>query len=322
MTESRSNSVRVTVDNFIRAESDRYFREAVTRAALGVLNHTRTPAPVDAQMVIRMNRDTLYSSGVFDLEAGPVTVRLPDAGDRFMSLLPISQDHYTTGCVYGPGPHTFTNAGIGTRYVSVVVRILVDPGDAEDLDAVHVLQDAIIVEQEQAGTFEIPDWDPVTLAIVRDTLLRVASGQRPGVSFGTREEVDPIRHLVMTAAGWGGNPERDAKYMSVFPEHNDGATAHRLTVRDVPVDGFWSISVYNEAGYFVPNTEQQYSVNNVTAVPDEDGSVTVRFGDADPTAPNRLSIVPGWNYVVRLYRPQAQVLDGTWTFRTAEPVAQ
>jgi len=273
-------------------------------------------------MVIRMNRDTLYSSGVFDLEAGPVTVRLPDAGDRFMSLLPISQDHYTTGCVYGPGPHTFTNAGIGTRYVSVVVRILVDPGDAEDLDAVHVLQDAIIVEQEQAGTFEIPDWDPVTLAIVRDTLLRVASGQRPGVSFGTREEVDPIRHLVMTAAGWGGNPERDAKYMSVFPEHNDGATAHRLTVRDVPVDGFWSISVYNEAGYFVPNTEQQYSVNNVTAVPDEDGSVTVRFGDADPTAPNRLSIVPGWNYVVRLYRPQAQVLDGTWTFRTAEPVAQ
>jgi len=202
-------------------------------------------------MVIRMNRDTLYSSGVFDLEAGPVTVRLPDAGDRFMSLLPISQDHYTTGCVYGPGPHTFTNAGIGTRYVSVVVRILVDPGDAEDLDAVHALQDAIIIEQEQAGTFEIPDWDPVTLAIVRDTLLRVASGQRPGVSFGTREEVDPIRHLVMTAAGWGGNPERDAKYMSVFPEHNDGATAHRLTVRDVPVDGFWSISVYNEAGYFV-----------------------------------------------------------------------
>ena len=107
------------MDNFIRAESDRYFREAVTRAALGVLNHTRTPAPVDAQMVIRMNRDTLYSSGVFDLEAGPVTVRQPDAGDRFMSLLPISQDHYTTGCVYGPGPHTFTNAGIGTRYLSV-----------------------------------------------------------------------------------------------------------------------------------------------------------------------------------------------------------
>jgi hypothetical protein len=61
-------------------------------------------------------------------------------------------------------------------------------------------------------------------------------------------------------------------------------------------------------------------VNNVTAVPNEDDSVTVRFGDPDPTAPNRLSIVPGWNYVVRLYRPPAQILDSTWTFPTAEPV--
>jgi hypothetical protein len=28
--------------------------------------------------------------------------------------------------------------------------------------------------------------------------------------------------------------------------------------------------------------------------------------------------VPGWNYIVRLYRPRKDILDGTWTF--PEPV--
>ena len=37
--------------------------------------------------MIRLNRDTLYSSAVFDLDAGPVTITLPDAGKRFMSML-------------------------------------------------------------------------------------------------------------------------------------------------------------------------------------------------------------------------------------------
>ncbi len=43
--------------------------------------------------------------------------------------------------------------------------------------------------------------------------------------------------------GWGGNPARDATYLAVTPAKNDGKTVHRLTVKDVPVDAFWSISV-------------------------------------------------------------------------------
>jgi len=40
---------------------------------------------VDDRIVIRLNRDTLYSSAVFDLDAGPVTITLPEAGQRFRS---------------------------------------------------------------------------------------------------------------------------------------------------------------------------------------------------------------------------------------------
>lgn len=66
----------MSVDNFVRAESDMYFAKTAGEGAFGKLRHDRTPASVEDQKVVRMNRDTLYSSGVFDLSAGPITVTL------------------------------------------------------------------------------------------------------------------------------------------------------------------------------------------------------------------------------------------------------
>jgi hypothetical protein len=84
----------VTVDNFARAESDLYFSGLVNDSGgIGKFSHRREPANIDHQTVIRLNRDTLYSSALFDLDAGPVTVTLPDAGQRFMSMQVINEDH-------------------------------------------------------------------------------------------------------------------------------------------------------------------------------------------------------------------------------------
>src|SRR5262249_32207458 len=83
---AESPSVPVTVDNFARAESDLYMGNAVKDGGFGKFHHNREPVQIDKQFVIRANRDTLYSSGVFDLDAGPVTIRLPDAGNRFRSM--------------------------------------------------------------------------------------------------------------------------------------------------------------------------------------------------------------------------------------------
>jgi hypothetical protein len=81
----------------------------------------------------------------------------------------------------------------------------------------------------------------------------------------------------------------------------------------VPVYGFWSISVYNKDGFFEPNDYQSYSINNLTAKKNNDNSITVNFG-GQPDNINYIPIVDGWNYVVRLYQPRAEVLDGRWTF--------
>jgi hypothetical protein len=90
-------------------------------------------------------------------------------------------------------------------------------------------------------------------------------------------------------------------------------------VRDVPVDGFWSISVYNADGFFERNDRDAYTINNITATPNDDGSITVHFGGCGDGRPNCLPITDGWNYIVRLYRPRSQVLDGSWTFPSIEP---
>jgi para-nitrobenzyl esterase len=63
------NLVPVTLENFIRAETDLYFGRKAAGDSFGKLNHQREMADIDHQDVVRMNRDTIYSSGVFDLEA-------------------------------------------------------------------------------------------------------------------------------------------------------------------------------------------------------------------------------------------------------------
>ena len=310
--------LKVTVGNFIRAETDFYFR---TRE-FGKLNHARNMAAIDKQDVVRMNRDTLYSSAVFDLEAAPVTVALPDAGKRFMSMQVISQDHYTIEVVYGPGSFTYDKARIGTRYVFLLVRTLANPEDPADLKAANAVQDAIKVEQARAGKFEVQNWDKASQDKVRNALNALAPlrGDDPGAMFGTRAEVDPVAHLIGTAIGWGGNPKHAVIYNSFYPKDNDGKTVHKLTVKDVPVDGFWSISLYNAKGFFEKNDLKAYSLNNLTAKPNPDGSFTVQFGGCQKVTPNCLPIMAGWNYTVRLYRPRKEIIDATWKFPEARPV--
>lgn len=313
-------ATHVSPDNFIRAETDQYFAN-ISRSGLGEFLHFRDFGPLDDQLVVRQNRDTLYSAAVFDLDAGPVSITLPDAGDRFRSLQVITQDHYVPEVSYTAGTHIFDREGIGTRYVMVALRTLVNPNDPTDLAAVHALQDGVVVEQASKGTFEVPDWDPASHKTVRDALVALFSTLPDSRGmFGAEGEVDPVRRLIGSAAAWGGNPEREALYLTVNPPANDGQTVHRLTVRDVPVDGFWSITVYNADGYFTPNSQNAYCINDVTAVKDDDGSVTVQFGGCDGSARNCLPITPGWNYLVRLYRPRPEILDGTWTFPQARPV--
>jgi hypothetical protein len=316
------NAVPVTVDNFTRAETAMYFGKGVKSRGIGKLSHGRELYLTNSA-VVRPNRDTLYSTGVFDYDAGPVTITVPSAGNRYMSMQVIDDDEYTHAVYYGAGRHTMTREEMGTRYGSIVIRILVNPERPEDLKQVHALQDAIKVEQQSSGKFEASNFDPVSEKKVRDALLALGTTIPDNRRmFGSRTEVDPVRYLIGSAMLWGGLPAKEALYLNITPDNDDGTAVYKLNVKDVPVNGFWSITVYNAKGYLERNRYNAYSLNNITAKKSADGSVAVQFGGCDGKIPNCLPTMAGWNYMVRLYRPRAEALSGIWKFPEARRLRQ
>jgi hypothetical protein len=315
-----ADTIPVTWENFIRAESDKYFHSYEHLGGIGNFYNIRKPTPINAQKIVRMNRDTLYSIGVFDLTT-PVTITKPDTGDRFQSLQVINQDEYVPiPVVYKPGKYTLTQEKAGTRYVVVGIRTFANANDPADIKKVNAIQDQIKVQQASKGKFESPNWDQKSQDRLRAAISVLSSTMKSySESFGTKEEVDPIAHLLGAATGWGGNPAKDATYLNVTPENNDGKTAYTLTVKDVPVDGFWSISLYNGKGFFQKNPQNAYSINNITGKKAKDGSIIIHFG-GDPKQSNYLPIMDGWNYIVRLYQPHQEIVDGKWKFPKPQPV--
>ncbi len=310
--EGMADVVAVNADNFVRAETDRMFMAIL--ADTGGVNqwkHNRTPTPLDHQPVIRQNRDTLYSAALADISAG-AKLTIPDSAGRYLSVMPINRDGYVNTVYHDPGEYTLTTTEFGTDYLVLAVRVLADPADPADIANANSLQDKITLEAHSARPFSMPNYDKTSFDATRNALLQLGRGL-PDMAhaFGSRAQIDPVRHLIASAAAWGGLPDAAAHYINVDPGLPVGE--YTLTVRDVPVDGFWSISVYNADGYFPTDAGDKVSINNLTAQHDPDGAVTIHFG-GDPSLPNRLPVMPGWNYMVRLYRPHPEILNGTWQF--------
>jgi hypothetical protein len=314
----QANPVMVNVENFARAETAAQFDRIVKMAGgVNVFFHLRGPAPLDQQTVIRMNRDTIYSAAVVDISEG-ATFTVPDAGDRYMSIMVVNEDHYIDKVIHEPGEHTLTVEEFGTPFVNLSVRTLINASDPEDIRKANALQDQLKIEAASAKPYTHPAYDEESYKTTYEALIELGRGMADTeATFGSKVDVDPVRHLLGTAWGWGGLPQEEAYYLNVEPNLPVGA--YQLTFRDVPVNAFWSVSLYNKDGYFDPNDHDAYSVNSLTGTPNEDGSFTIHFG-GEPGSVNYLPIAEGWNYTVRLYQPRKEILNGTWTFPEVTPV--
>lgn len=315
----RDKPIPVNTSNFVRAETAAQFDRMVAMAdGINLMAHLPDPTPLDQQNVIRMNRDTLYSFAIVNISDG-ATLMMPDAGDRYMSTMIVNEDHYINKVFYGGGTYELTTEEFDTPFVLVAVRTLVDASDPDDVKAGNALQDQMTINAVSSGRYRHPNYDDGSYEEVYDLLLKLSAFLPDSAdTFGAKDSVDPIRHMLGTAFGWGGLPEEDAYYLNVEPGLPVGE--YKITVGDVPVDAFWSISMYNQGGYFEPNSQNAYSVNNLTGQENDDGSVTIHLGGCEDNRLNCLPLTQGWNYVVRLYRPRQEILDGTWVFPVAEPV--
>lgn len=147
----------VTVDNFVRAETDQIFKSYVNKDAFGKFLHVRAPVALDKQDVIRMNRDTLYSAAVVDASQG-ATLTLPDSKGRYMSVMIVSEDHRVEKVYHEPGTYRLSVEEHGSRFVAPVMRIFVDPEDPDDVRAVNELQHSVIIEGGADGSYTHPEF--------------------------------------------------------------------------------------------------------------------------------------------------------------------
>ncbi|QFU81831.1 DUF1214 domain-containing protein [Natronorubrum aibiense] len=324
-TSADDEPIPVTWENFLRAQADDYFESHVEIDGFGEFKHYRDIPPIEEQVnqPKAPNHEVLYSWGIFDLTE-PVTITKPDTGDRYQSIVLTNQDQYVKGVLSDPGEYTLTQDEIGTQYVSALMRTFVDLNDSDDVNEVHRLQDETTVRQQSSGSFEIPNWDQESFEELQAALITVGETMDDlGGVYGDVDEVDPVKHYIGSAAfGVGGLPEWESLLVMRYPEQNDGETPYTLTVDEpdtVPVDAFWSVTVYSSDWLLEENEYDAYSVNNVTAERDDDGTVTVHLG-GDPDQPNFLYTPEGWRYIVRLYRPREEVLDGSYQFPEAEPL--
>ena len=313
--------VTVNVENFPHAETDMQIgRMLKSTGGVNQWDHKRSPTPLDQQNVIRMNRDTIYSFAVVDISKG-ATITMPEAGRRYLSTMVVNNDGYMNKVYLGGGTYELTMEEFGTPYVVLAVRTLVDASDAEDVKAANALQDKMKIEAASATPFPMPNYDMDSYNATYKPILELSKGiPDTREMFGKKEDVDPVRFILGSAFGWGGLPVEDAYYLNEDPKLPVGE--YEITVRDVPVDAFWSVSVYNKDGYYEKNDFNAYSVNNISGTPNPDGSFTIHLGGCADKRVNCVPLTEGWNYIVRLYQPRKEILDGEWTFPQPQRVTQ
>ncbi len=317
--ETAESPIKVNTDNFVRAETAAHIDRFVKMAGgVNKWKHFRLPTPLDKQNVIRMNRDTLYSAALVDISKG-ATLTLPNSGKRYMSMMVVNEDQYVNKVFHKGGTYKLTMKEFDSPYVLLAGRTLVNSANPKDIKTVNALQDQIKIEAVSSKPYTHPNYDQESYKATYKALLDLSAGipnsQR---MFGKKDEVSEVRHLLGAAFGWGGLPTYEAVYTTKNQSRSAGE--FQLTVKDVPVDGFWSISIYNKDGYFEKNKFDSYSINSVTAKPNDNGSVTVNFGTNKNGKKNFLYVMDGWNYVVRLYQPYRVIQEGKWAFPEPRPV--
>ena len=309
--EVNSGDIIVNVENFITVETHMYISKYFEKIQkTNTFLHSRN-FDVD-NAVIRMNLDTLYSFAIIDTKKGSIKLVLPNVEDRYMSCCVLNENHKEILFTKEGGEYVFPKSD---KYLVCLIRILVKERTKEDINLVNKIQDNIYIKTNFYSTkLNIPKYDQKSYLYTKDLINKLFETV-PNMSsvgmFGKKDEINELKHLMGVNMGWGGLNETQAYYVSIFPENNNGIQEYSLTFSDVPVRAFWSIIIYNKDGFIIKDKKQ--SLNNFTTKPNRDGSYTINFSNNDKKL-NNLNIIKGWNYTIRLYEADEELINGIWIF--------
>jgi hypothetical protein len=124
------------------------------------------------------------------------------------------------------------------------------------------------------------------------------------------------------------NQPEETRYFFLDVDANgkrlNGADGNEYTVtfapgQTPPANGFWSLSMYDQHHFFIPNSISRYSLGtkNKTLKSNPDGSVTIYIQARSPGAEKASNWLPApadeFSMTIRTYWPKPEVLEGRWT---------
>jgi hypothetical protein len=211
------------------------------------------------------------------------------------------------------------------------------------IDPPHAADQQMVSDLARIGVVPGEDFDPSKLA----------PEQLKAIDDGARAATARIEQFVATAGvkkpGWtsfqgvlgrygtnyvardatariaiGANPPEDAVYMSSEADSSgqplSGSMGYRMhfdASQLPPVLAFWSVTAYDESGYFIPNPINRYAIGDRDKLRfNPDGSLDLFIESEDPGADRESNWLPSgagpFNLTLRLYWPKDAILNGTW----------
>jgi hypothetical protein len=299
--------------------------------------------------IVRMNNDTYYKIGFFDLSDGPVILSSKfHTRDRFYSFQLMDDRNFnfknvyhpngTFSLYYGDEPENIEGEAIKSpsNLTVIIVRVEVkNKDDEEDTKQAIKIFKGITIEAPTIK--EIPELD--LLSHFSDSLVNIANLKFDSVAqnislakmFVSNNYVPtpelPLYFATWTKLAWGGPVPTHSTYEGRYTDNNDkllkGAKGtYTLTTEEPPVDAFWSVTAYDteRGGFFHPNKDDRYHINNTGVVKNDDGTITFLFKtECQDNDQNCLTIPEGdFDLTIRYYLPLGSLQTGDWKMSNPE----
>jgi hypothetical protein len=134
-----------------------------------------------------------------------------------------------------------------------------------------------------------------------------------------------VKRAVVAMVGLGANSPEDAVYPILLADADGSPLAgdndyvlHFDKTELPPVHAFWSVTMYDAEGFQVANSLNRFAIGDRDPLQyNPDGSLDLYLQHQSPGPGKEANWLPApqgpLGVTMRLYSPQAPVLNGTWT---------